>query len=283
MYTGCGFVRDWKSGVLEMNQTAYAENLVAQYEISATSHIPGSPSVDLGPRKDGEPGGNDEFPLYRPLVGSLTWLSVMTRPDIANALRACARHSYNPSPRQWKALLQIAAYGNSTKEIGLKFVRGSGLKLAVFADADYATASNDRRSVSGMAVMLGDTAIDCKSCTQKYVTTVTCEAEYVAICDASKEALFTRAVLVFLQLDLTGMRVDVFGDNEGAKAIANNPSSASRSKHIDVKLHFIRGLVRAGDVCVLHVETAEQHADVLTKLLRRKKIMLHRAALINLS
>ena len=71
MYTGCAFVRDWKSGVLEMNQTAYAENLVAQYRISATSNIPGSPGVDLGPRKDGEPGGNDEFALYRPLVGSL--------------------------------------------------------------------------------------------------------------------------------------------------------------------------------------------------------------------
>ena len=61
-----------------------------------------------------------------------------------------------------------------------------------------------------------------------------------------------RAVLVFLQPELTGMTVDVFGDNEGAKkAIANSPSSAFRSKHIDVKLHFIRGLVRAGEVSVL--------------------------------
>ena len=63
MYTGCAFVRDWESGVLEMNQTAYAENLLAQYRISTTSNIPGSPGVDLGPRKDGETGGNDEFPL----------------------------------------------------------------------------------------------------------------------------------------------------------------------------------------------------------------------------
>ena len=68
---------------------------------------------------------------------------------------------------------------NSTKEIGLKFVRGSGLKLTVFADADFAAASNDRRSVSGVAVMLGDTAIGWKSSTQKCVTMATCEAEYV--------------------------------------------------------------------------------------------------------
>ena len=115
------------------------------------------------------------------------------------------------------------------------------------------------------------------------MTTATCKAKYVALCDASKEALFRRAVLVSLQPELIGMRVYVFGDSKGAKAIANNPSSASRSKHINVKLHFIRGLVRAGEVRALHVGAAEQHAEMLTKPLWRKKLMLHRAALMNLS
>ena len=133
---------------------------------------------------------------------------------------------------------------NATKEMGLRFVRGSGLRLYVYADDDYAVASKDRRSVSGVAVMLGDTAIGWKSSTQKCVTVATCEAEYVALCDAPKETLFTKAVLVFLQPELSGMRVDVFDDNEGAKAIADDPSSSSRSKHIDVKHHFIRGLIR---------------------------------------
>ena len=73
--------------------------------------------------------------------------------------------------------------------------------------------------------------------------------------------------MVFLQPELSGMRVDIFGDNEGTKAIADNPSSASRSRHINVKLHFIRGLIRTGGVRILHVGTEEQHADVLTKTL----------------
>ena len=283
MDTGCAFERNWDRGILEMNQTAFAKHMVQQYSISATSNIPGSPGVDLGPRKDGEPGGNEEFPKYRALVGSLMWLSVMTRPDIAIALRACARHNHNPSPRHWMALLQVAAYVNATKEMGLRFVRGPGLRLSVYADADYAAVSNERRSVSSVAVMLGDIAIGWKSSKQKCVTTAACEAEYDALCDASKEALFTRAVLVFLQPELSGMRVDIFGDNEGAKAIADNPSSASRSKHIDVKLHFIRGLVRTGEVRILHVGTEEQHADVLTKALWRNKFMVHRAALMNFS
>ena len=247
------------------------------------SNIPGSPGVDLGPRKDRKPGGNDQFPLYRPPAGSLMWLSVMTRPDIANVLRACARHNHNPSPLYWKALLQIAAYMNSTKVIGLKFVRCSGPKLSVFADADYTAASNDRRSVSDVAVMLRDTAIGWKRSTQKCVRTATCKAGYATLRDASKEALLMRVVLVFLQPELTGMRVDVFGDNEGAKAIANNPSRASRSKHIDVKLHFIRGLVCAEVVRVLPMGMAEQTADMLTKPLWRNELMLHRGALMNLS
>ena len=93
-----------------------------------------------------------------------------------------------------------------------------------------------------VAVMLGDTAIGWKSSTQKYVTTATCEAEYVVLCYASKEALFTRVVLVFFQFELSGRRVDLFGDDEGSKAIADTPGSASRSKLIDVKLNFIRGI-----------------------------------------
>ena len=131
--------------------------------------------------------------------------------------------------------------------------------------------------------MLGDTAIGWKSSTHKCVTAATCEAEYVALCDASEEALFTRAVLVFLPPELSGMRVDIFGDDEGGKAIADNPSSASRTKHIDVKLHFIRGFIRTEEAGILHVGTEEQDANVLMKALWTKKFMVHRAALMNSS
>ena len=136
--------------------------------------------------------------------------------------------------------------------------------------------------MSGVAVILGGTAISWKSSRQKRVTTATCEAEYGARCDAAKEAIFERAVLFFLQPQLAGMCVDIFGDNEGAMEIANNIGSALRSKHIDVKFHFIQELGRAGEIRILHVQTKDQHADILTKALWRKKFMVHRAALMNL-
>ena len=96
MYTGCAFVRNWEHGVLEVNQTAFVESLVSQYKVSTTSDIPVSPGVDLSPRKEDEPGGSEEFSQYHDLVGSLMCVSVMIRPDIANARRASARQSHNP-------------------------------------------------------------------------------------------------------------------------------------------------------------------------------------------
>ena len=125
----------------------------------------------------------------------------------------------------------------------------------MYAEADYAATSNGRRSVSGGAVILDDTAFGWKRSKQKYVTTATCEAECVALCDGSKEAKFTRAGWAFLQPKLRGMRVDIFVDYEGSKAIADKPSSASRSKHFDVKFHFIRGMIRTGEVIILQLCT----------------------------
>ena len=78
---------------------AFAENMVEQDKISTTSNVPGSPGVDIGPSKDGEPGCYEIFPQYRVLVESLMRLPVITRPDIPNVFYAFARHSYNPSPR----------------------------------------------------------------------------------------------------------------------------------------------------------------------------------------
>ena len=71
MYTGCAFERDWDNVIHEMNQTAYAKNMVEQYKISATSNNPESPGVHVGLKQNGEPEGNEEFPKYRALAGSL--------------------------------------------------------------------------------------------------------------------------------------------------------------------------------------------------------------------
>ena len=97
-----------------------------------------------------------------------------------------------------------------------------------------------------------------------------------------KNALFSRAVLEFVQPQLCGMVFKIFENNEGAKALAENPLSSARTKHIDVRYHFLRGLKR-NEIAIRHVQSKDQHADTLTKPLGRDAFSRHRRLLINLS
>ena len=145
----------------------------------------------------------------------------------------------------WKAVLNIMAYLHVTRGMALTFLRGSGLDLTAPSDSDYADKSIDKRSVSGTVITLGGAAVSWASSTQRYVTLPTAEAEYEALGEGVKEALFTGAVLSYICPDLSGSCVQVFEDNQGAIALAENPLSSTRSEHIDVRFHFVRELLRS--------------------------------------
>ena len=211
------------------------------------------------------------------------WISGKTRPGIASAVRAVARHAHNPDARHWKAVRKIITYLKARKDLGVVFQRGGDLKLSVFADADYADRCNDRRSVLGVADMLQNTAVSGSSTTQHCVTLSKSEAEYVAMAHGANTALEIKAVLDFVQPHLSGRAVDMYEDNEGAKPLAENPQGSHRIKHIDVRFHFLRELVRLGQVTIHSVASAEQHADVLTKPLGLEAFRRHRDFLMNLS
>ena len=127
---------------------------------------------------------------------------------------------------------------------GHYFARGSGLSLNVYADVNYASKENDRRSVSGIAVTLGGTVVSDTSKTQRVVSLSTSEAEYIAAGEGVKEALFVRAVLSFIAPETSGASIKVLEDNQGTRALIENPLSSARSKHIDVRYHLIRDLFR---------------------------------------
>ena len=209
------------------------------------------------------------------------WLSTMTRPDISKAVRAVARHFHNPTDRHWEAVLKIMAYLHGTRGMGLDFVRGSGWDLTAYNDADYADKSNDRRSVSGTVISLGGAAVSWASRTQRCVTLSTAEAEYLALGEGVKEALFTGAVLSFIFPELSGSCVRLFED-QGVIALAENPLSSARSKHIDVCFHFVRGLVCAKKIDIQFAASEEQHADILTNSLAAIPFKSHRKFLLNL-
>ena len=111
----------------------------------------------------------------------------------------------------------------------------------------------------------------------------TSEVEYIAAGDGFKETLFVRAVLSFIAPETTGASIKVLEDNEGAKALIENPLSSARSEHIEVRFHFIRDSFRTQKISVEYVASAEQHADILTKALSSANFLYNRKRLRNLS
>ena len=213
------------------------------------------------------------------------WLSISTRPDIANAVQAIARYCTAPRVIHWKTALGIFEYINgTTSEYGITFQRGtlSSISLEVFADADYASKATDRRSVSGGLIMCGGAGVCWLSRTQKCVTLSTSEAEYVALGDALKELLFLRQIWRFMLPSKVMPCFPFFEDNQGAVQLAQNPVTNSNSKHIDVRHHFLRELVRQRGIKVVQVPSEFQHADILTKALAFDLFVFHQKVLMNL-
>ena len=251
-----------------------------RFDVQSISDIPASPGADLGPKQGNNPGG--DWPV-REAVGSLMWLATMTRPDITNAVQAVARYTHEPTERLWQAIMKILSYLNGTKSLGITYVRVLGLSLNVYAYADYANKDNDRRSVSGIAVTLRGTVVSHVSKTQRVVSLSTSEAEYIAAGDGVKEALFVRAGLSIIAPKTCGASIKVLEDNQGTKALIENPLSSARSKHIDVHFHFIRELFKARKISVEYIASAEQHADILTKALSMANFRYHCKDLMNLA
>ena len=150
-------------------------------------------------------------------------------------------------------------------------------------DADYATKNHDRRSVSGIVVTLGGTIVSRASKTQRVVSLLMSEAEYIAAGDGVKEALFARDVFSFIAPKTCGVSVKVLENNQGTKALIENHLSYARSKHIDVRFHSIRELSKARKISVEYLASAEQHTDILTKALGRANFRYHHKHLMNLA
>ena len=265
-YGGCHYTREREMGTLTISQKTFADELVKTFCVTSTQSVPLRVGVKLEEFNEDEKVENWPF---RELVGSLMWLSIPTRPDIANAVRAVARYCTAPRAIHWKAALGILEYINGISEYGIIFQRGtlSGISLEVFADADYASKATDRRSVSGGLIMCGVASVCWFSRTQKCATFSTSEAEYVALRDAVKELLFFRQVWRFMLPSKVMPCFPVFEDNQGAVQLAQNPITNSNSKHIDVRHHFLRELVRQRDIKIVQVPYEFQHADILAKAL----------------
>ena len=159
-YEGCHYTREREIGTLTISQKPFADELVKTFCVTSTEIVPLRVGVKL--EKFDEDDRVENWP-FRELVGSLMWLSISTRLDISNAVRAVARYCTAPRAIHWKAALGILEYINGTSEYGITFQRGtwSSISLEVFADVDYASKATDRRSVSDGVIMCGGASVCC--------------------------------------------------------------------------------------------------------------------------
>lgn len=218
---------------------------------------------------------------YREAVGSLLFAAIISRPDIAYAVSNVSKYLNRHDNSHWNAVKRIIRYLVGTVNYGILYESDiNNLSLLGFSDADFASDIETRRSTAGYLFKLAKGPITWSSQREKLVTLSTTESEYVAAAIATKEAVWIRKLLGdlnFVQSDATIL----FVDNMSAIRLSKNPEFHKRTKHIDVKYHFIREKVSDGEINVKYVHTGEQQADFLTKALTKEKFWYLRS-LINL-
>ncbi|KAJ9547010.1 LOW QUALITY PROTEIN: hypothetical protein OSB04_019553 [Centaurea solstitialis] len=256
-------VKQSEKGIF-ISQGKYVREMLAKFELTTCSEMktPMAPPLKLDKDSNGK---SVDVTLYRGMMGSLLYLTA-SHPDIMYATCLYARYQADPKESHMKAVKRIFRYLKGTPNLGLWYPRDSGFDLTAFSDSYFAGCKIDRKSTTGGCQLLGGKLTSKK---QNSVSTSTAEAEYVAAGSCYAQVLWMRNQLLDYGFQLS--KIPIYCDNTTAIAIANNPVLHSKTKHIEIRYHFIRDHVMNGDVELHFVPTEYQLADLFTKPLDEKR------------
>eukprot|EP00253_Pinus_taeda_P019335 PITA_19335 len=201
--------------------------------------------------------------------GKLMYVMVSTRPNISHAVGVVSRFMANPSEEHWRAVKWVLRYLRGTSDHCIIFSGGEGLVYG-YVDVDYAGDLDKTRSTTGYVFTLVGGAISWMSKLQETIALSITEAEYIAASDASKEAIWLKGLRD--EIGRTQEKVDVFCDIQSAIHFATNPAYHRRTKHIDVRYHFLRHVIDVGKVALQKVHTQENCANIFTKPVTVEKL-----------
>lgn len=199
---------------------------------------------------------------YQSLIGSLMYLAVNSRPDIAYVTSYLSQFNTCYKRAHWNAAKRVLRYLKGTLDLGLTYF-DNGNSLTGYTDADWANDHVDRKSYSGFIFKLCNGPVAWEAKKQPCVSLSSTEAEYVSITCAAKEAVFLKGLLN--ELIKVNVAIPIYNDNQSAQRLVYNPVFHNRTKHIDTKFHFIRELVSKGEVVVKYLSTDQMYADMFTK------------------
>jgi len=227
--------------------------------------------------------------FYQQLIGSLNYASICTRPDITYAVHILSLYLQNPGPNHVTAAKTVLRYLKGTNEIGLIFSANENnimvhsntkacssisIHIDAYCDSDWAGDLDDRHSTTGYVIKLNQSTISWKSKKQNKAALSSCEAEYYAVCAAIQEIIWLKQLLnEILQHDINynndSIKINLYVDNQSAIQLSRNDVHHDRSKHIQLRYHFVREEIKYNDIQLHYIPTQYQVADILTKGLNK--------------
>ncbi|GKB94069.1 retrovirus-related pol polyprotein from transposon TNT 1-94 [Tanacetum coccineum] len=251
-----------------LNQSKYALESLKKYGMESSDPVD-TPMVEKSKLDEDTQGKAIDPTHYRGMIGTLMYLTA-SRPDLTFAVCMCARYQAKPTEKHLHAVKRIFKYLRGTVNWGLWYPKDSSIALTAYADADHAGCQDTRRSTSGCMQLLGDRLVSWSSKRQKSAAISSTKAEYIAMSGCCAQILWMRSQLTDYGLGFN--KIPMYCDNKSAIALCCNNVQHSRSKHIDIRFHFIKEQVENEVVEIYFVKMEYQLADIFTKALCRERI-----------
>ncbi|KAD7477710.1 hypothetical protein E3N88_00846 [Mikania micrantha] len=244
-----------------IHQSKYTKDLLKKFDLQNCKQCsnPMSSTTQLDADLKGK--SVDET-LYRCMIGSLMYLTA-SRPDIMFATCVCARFQAAPKESHLIAVKRIFRYLQGTQSVGIWYSTGHSCKPVAFSDSDYAGCKLTRKSTSGGYQFLGNCLVSWQSKKQTSVATCTAEAEYIAAASCTSQILWLQTQL--LDYGIKESKTPLLMDSASALCVVKNPVQHSRTKHIEIRHHFIRDCFEKGLIDPKFVPSADELADIFTK------------------
>ena len=258
-------VKQTDSGI-NINQAKYARNLVKRFGLDNAAHARTLMAANAKLTNDLSSESVD-VTLYRSMIGCLLYLTA-SRPDIAFSVGVCSRFQFNSKVSHLN-VKRIIKYVGGICDYGLFYSKESNLSLAGFSDSNWAGNDDDRKSTIGGCFYV-EANLDAWMIKKQNSTSLsTAEAEYIAAGSCCSQLLWMKKVLTDYGISQDTM--SVYCDNSSAIDKSKNLIQHSKTKHIEIRYHFIRNLVERKIVCLEYTPTERQNADIFTKPLNRSK------------
>ena len=251
-----------------LKQTAYFGKILTNFGMEDSRPVP-TPLVKGSVINSDVTEELDKNIPYRSAIGNLMYCMSCTRPDLAFPTSLLSRFMEKPDVKHWKAVKHVLRYLKGTQNVGLILGGSETVGVCGFSDADFAGDLDTRKSTSAYVFKIGKGTISWASKKQETVALSTTEAEYMAMARAVCEGIWLQRLLEELGHKIP--KIIIFGDNQSSIALSKNPQYHPRTKHIDIKHHFIREKVEEGSVEIKYISTEKMVADLLTKAHGRVK------------